>query len=410
MLFIYLRGVLKIIIINYKIYKWYYEMLYFVIPFLFCIFALYNKLVITMSSKNYKVGNKVRVKSLDWYLKNCNSRGNVECSHGYSFLEAQSVLCGAILTIDHVWFYSYRVAENNFAWTDEMFEYIIEDMESNENMKYKIGDKVLIKSLNWYNASHNKHGEVKMEKYANNTFYFTEDHSEWCGRIMTISNVYERCYIMEEDCAENDWTDSMIDCLVVEPEVSEPTTEEFIETLTENMFEDKSDNPEILSLARYGEDIYAYKIPEGYEFYAVYNGEIQLKKKKIVYPKTYAECCYVTGFVNTELVFEDDYRDINPPIEQWKRLGLINQFNKLLICLDAYWKIAGEEMGLGKPWEPDYTNAAEKKFAIWIDFGEIKLGGAFTTTQMVLSFPTEEMRDVFYENFKELIEECKNLL
>ena len=67
-------------------------------------------------------------------------------------------------------------------------------------------------------------------------------------------------------------------------------------------------------------------------------------------------------------------------------------------------------MGLGKPWEPDYTNTDEKKFSIWVDFGEIKLGGAFTTTQMVLSFPTEEMRDAFYENFKKEIEICKELL
>ena len=28
----------------------------------------------------------------------------------------------------------------------------------------------------------------------------------------------------------------------------------------------------------------------------------------------------------------------------------------------------------------------------------------------VLSFPTAEMRDVFYENFKDLIEQCKELL
>ena len=27
-----------------------------------------------------------------------------------------------------------------------------------------------------------------------------------------------------------------------------------------------------------------------------------------------------------------------------------------------------------------------------------------------LSFPTEEMRDAFYENFKDLIEQCKELL
>ena len=27
---------------------------------------------------------------------------------------------------------------------------------------------------------------------------------------------------------------------------------------------------------------------------------------------------------------------------------------KLIICRDVYWKIYGEQMGLGKPWEPDF--------------------------------------------------------
>ena len=29
---------------------------------------------------------------------------------------------------------------------------------------------------------------------------------------------------------------------------------------------------------------------------------------------------------------------------------------------------------------------------------------------VILTFPTEEMRDAFYENFKDLIEGCKELL
>jgi hypothetical protein len=31
-------------------------------------------------------------------------------------------------------------------------------------------------------------------------------------------------------------------------------------------------------------------------------------------------------------------------------------------------------------------------------------------TSCILAFPTVEMRDTFYENFKELIDECKELL
>lgn len=136
--------------------------------------------------------------------------------------------------------------------------------------------------------------------------------------------------------------------------------------------------------------------------------KIVLEKKKKEYPKTYEECCYVLGFENTELVFEDDYRDINPPKEQWKRLGLMNQLNKLLICRDAYWKIAGEEMGLGKPWKPDWDNVSDKYCIYFVS------GNAWSkecqTRQCPFAFPTPEMRDAFYENFKELIETVKELL
>ena len=127
------------------------------------------------------------------------------------------------------------------------------------------------------------------------------------------------------------------------------------------------------------------------------------------YPKTYEECCYVLGFENTEMVFEDDYRDINPPKEQWKRLGLMNQLNKLLICRDAYWHIYGEEMGLGKPWEPDWDAKDNHFYTIHTFNGKIECSAA-AHRNSILIFPTEEMRSEFYENFKNEIEICKELL
>ena len=36
--------------------------------------------------------------------------------------------------------------------------------------------------------------------------------------------------------------------------------------------------------------------------------------------------------------------------------------------------------------------------------------GKWYTDNKILAFPTEEMRDAFYENFKDLIEQCKELL
>lgn len=80
----------------------------------------------------YKVGDKVKIKSLDWYNDNRDYYGNVECGF-YYFIEEMTKYCGKILTIDDVYHNVYELQEDeNFIWTDEMFDSIIEkdDVES----------------------------------------------------------------------------------------------------------------------------------------------------------------------------------------------------------------------------------------------------------------------------------------
>ena len=83
---------------------------------------------------------------------------------------------------------------------------------------------------------------------------------------------------------------------------------------------------------------------------------------------------------------------------------MLTNFQLLLIFRDAYWKIAGEQMGLGKPWDPCDT---KDKYILRRAKEEILKGYNISS---VLEFPTEEMRHAFYENFKDLIEKCKELL
>lgn len=64
-------------------------------------------------------------------------------------------------------------------------------------------------------------------------------------------------------------------------------------------------------------------------------------------------------------------------------------------------------MGLGKPWEPDWE--LEGCYVIVNCRGDIDTHKQWHLNTL-LAFPTEEMRDAFYENFKELIEECKEFL
>lgn len=127
----------------------------------------------------------------------------------------------------------------------------------------------------------------------------------------------------------------------------------------------------------------------------VRDGRTFAVKKKPVYPKTIEECVKLLGV------------DFRLDIDSYKR-KLMAYFYRLILCRDAYWKIAGEQMGLGKPWEPDWNEATAKYTIVVI---ENKLEKRYALTQnYILAFPTIEMRDTFYENFKDLIENCKELL
>lgn len=133
--------------------------------------------------------------------------------------------------------------------------------------------------------------------------------------------------------------------------------------------------------------------------------------KKPVYPKTYEECCEVLDYCGDYFLTTYDNNG-NPSIIS-NILNSINILTKLLICRDAYWKIAGEKMGLNEPWEPDWDNGLQKKYAIYPNLTDYVLGSKnkiYVGNTRILVFPTEEMRDVFYENFKDLIESCKELL
>jgi hypothetical protein len=135
-------------------------------------------------------------------------------------------------------------------------------------------------------------------------------------------------------------------------------------------------------------------IPDGWEFKQRGNKMFGVRKQ---YPKTYEECCEI---IHSDPKFYVDTHLYSDTLEV---------LYKLLICRDAYWKIAGEEMGLDKPWEPENPT---KHYIFTIETCGDVIKNAITSTwwNRILVFPTEEMRDAFYDNFKDLIEECKEFL
>ena len=137
-------------------------------------------------------------------------------------------------------------------------------------------------------------------------------------------------------------------------------------------------------------------IPKGWAFKQRDGKMFGVRKQ---YPKTYEECCNVLG--------------VNPSFDirmlEDEESALYFKFIDLVRCRNAYWKIAGEQMGLGEPWKPDWLNTEQDKFVLYTHNNVICLN-RFVLGHNVLAFPTAEMRDAFLENFKDLIELCKELL
>lgn len=159
----------------------------------------------------------------------------------------------------------------------------------------------------------------------------------------------------------------------------------------------------------YSEGRCGYKIPEGFEFDKVENGEIILKPKKKVLPKTYEECCEVLGI--NELPYMVYTWNRNEDVEvvllepQVTLLQQLEKLRRIITCRYAYWKLADDwSFKIG-------GNSQEVVYAITIwGTGIMKDFYHALNCNRILVFPTEEMRDAFYENFRELIDECKELL
>ena len=229
------------------------------------------------------------------------------------------------------------------------------------DMKYKVGDKVKVKSQEWYEDNANYISEVE----CGNTV-FIPDMKCYCGSTVTIMKRFShiKCYAIEEDNGVHYWNDEMFEC------------------------GDESDMKEF----NIKDEII---VPDNYEVWddqgnVIKTSKIIIREVKKIYPNTINDCYNL---------LEDD--ELASPTSMRKFQELINARN-------AYWKIAGTEMDLGRSWEPNWTSF-EGYPAIYMYRYQITLSVA-RDEHHCLVFPTEEMRDMFYKNFKKDIEECKEFL
>lgn len=240
-------------------------------------------------------------------------------------------------------------------------------------MKYKPGDKVKVKSIKWYNDNKDDNDFI----YCCNV-RFVPLMSAYCDCILTIKTSDQGFYHVEENSWV--WSDGMFEGLV--EETIQPVIFKNIVFSNENY----SDKVELC-------------LGDDYEI-VIEDGKTFVQRKKPKYPTTYKECC--SGVLKIAHI----YTDIRGVTD--KEYNLYLSFIELIRCRNAYWKVAGEQMGLGKSWEPDWTDNSDKYFICYLK-DELWMSNIRDCNRLLV-FPTEEMRDTFYENFKSLIKKCKELL
>lgn len=165
------------------------------------------------------------------------------------------------------------------------------------------------------------------------------------------------------------------------------------ETKTEWCFADKLNTHKTvnINLSEYDHDKIEILLDDSYEISDVIDSnKIILSKKAIRFPKTYSDCCKIIKH-NPES--EDSVKGYESE--------LLKDLQKLILCRNVYWKILD--------YDPVWEMYEGKKYCIVYSSGEIKFNDSFFERR-ILSFPTHEVRSIFYNNFITLIEKCKELI
>ena len=263
----------------------------------------------------------------------------------------------------------------------EYFVFTLEEFL--EKYPYKVGDKVkcwingycsidTIKDIQWDSITNEI--KYKIQDYWYSTMNLQPYEEETIGESIDKTNKV----IFEANAQSCDIMNDII-------------KEEDIETITIDDFKANTKEWLIDKLESMSKDNALQTINNIYD---------ELYKPK--YPKTYEECCEVLGIGS---YFEPEIRNATT-----EECHIFMKLMRLKRCRDAYWKIAGKEMGLGKPWEPDWKKHDKKYIISVFEDAVIYFENETYNRNAILAFPTEEMRDTYKENFDNDIEVCKEFL
>lgn len=230
-------------------------------------------------------------------------------------------------------------------------------------LTYKVGDRVRVKSLEWYNQNKNKHGEVLLLS----GICFSEGMAKYCGNVVTIESFTRNyCYYIK-GCKDYIWDDEMFDGLAEEEIVLKGCTQG--ETPGWGTVRVVKIDKTVVALP---ENVNKSELVVDKDCKIVTeNNKMFLVRKKPDLPKTYDECCNILGAYQ-QFVFKG--------IDEWEAV----EHTKLIMlrrCRNAYWKLAND-------WKPDWIAKMDKyTITTWKDRIFFDTG---THHNQFLVFPTKK--------------------
>ena len=162
----------------------------------------------------YNVGDKVRIKSIDWYNENKDEGGYVICGE-YDFVPLMSRFCGKILTID-VEFEDGACLmmedTDGFVFTYEMFEGLVGE---ETKPKFNVGDRVItdtnmkgkiieVVEEGWYSVEFEPYNGIPQPNSVvpEESMSLVEESDDFEKMYMESEKRYEKEYSKGEYCHE----------------------------------------------------------------------------------------------------------------------------------------------------------------------------------------------------------------
>lgn len=159
-------------------------------------------------------------------------------------------------------------------------------------------------------------------------------------------------------------------------------------------------------------ELYRIEVPAGHEIKQIDSTHWELVRIDKYLPKTWEDFCRIHPIRKSELVL-DYYADICRGREgrhrdpRFDRTHLPDE--ETAKAMRALCQLIQLRNFYNGDWVPDWKNANERKWAIAVCRDKVE-PFRYETANKVLAFKSEEIRDQFLENFRDLIEIAKPLL